>query len=413
MINKQHLLWQAFGLLPFLCLVACSTDDAPGNGTDAELVPVTIRLDVENSGLQTRADGSEGTITNESEINTLDVYIVNASGQTERHLSWNDFSGNTATTTLWAGTKRVYAVANAGTGYSSTVPQNTPLDATVLISADNGIPMSTTRDTTWNVTASQSTYDVRLNRMVGQIKVTLKDDRGTKNGDIFSVTISGLPKKTNLYRPSCGTIVLPDGVDWSGSWSWTVSGDVKENSFYLHETDQGGTVKVKVGNDKRTGNFSTPIPRNHILPLIVHITDFSLAISGTYTYAPIGVQPITSNITPNGYRVSLPEGSSDITITLKLKDNRSEENDITSGVGWEYELPAEASTYFKVTETKNGNAFTLTAAAIPALSGDNWVIPITATYNGINYQFSLTIAVEALTRSGAGKQSDGPVIIEL
>ena len=56
MINKQNLLWQAFGLLPFLCLVACSTDDAPGNGTDAELVPVTIRLDVENSGLQTRAE---------------------------------------------------------------------------------------------------------------------------------------------------------------------------------------------------------------------------------------------------------------------------------------------------------------------------------------------------------------------
>lgn len=407
MINKQNLLWQAFGLLPFLILAACSTDDAPGSGTDAELVPVTIRLDVENSGVQTRADeGSAGTITNDSEIKKLDVYII-SNGTEELHLTQADFADNVAEVELSAGEKTIRAVANAGDNPAS------PLDATALISAENGIPMSTTQDTTWNVTASQSTYDVRLNRMVGQIKVTLKDDRGTKNGDIFSVTISGLPKKTNLYRPSCGTIVLPDGVDWSGSWSWTVSGDVKENSFYLHETDQGGTVKVKVGNDERTGNFSTPIPRNHILPLIVHITDFSLAISGTYTYAPIGVQPITSNITPNGYRVSLPEGSSDITLTIQLKKNTSGGSDITNGVDWTCTLPPEAGIYFNDNSSGTNATLTLTADAIPALSGDNWVIPITATYNETNYQFSLTIAVEALTRSGAGKQSDGPVIIEL
>ena len=417
MINKQNLLWQAFGLLPFLFLAACSTDDVPGSGTDAELVPVTIRLDVENSGVQTRADeGSAGTITNDSEIKKLDVYII-SNGTEELHLTQADFADNVAEVELSAGEKTIRAVANAGENPVS------PLDATALITTENGIPMSTTQDPTWNVTASQPTYDVRLNRMVGQIEVTLKDERKGENLDaISSVTISGLPETTNLYREEYKEIELPVNVDMEGTWKWesiTMTEDNSaSNSFYLHETDKGGMVKVQVGNDERTGRFSRPIPRNHILPLFVHITDFSLVIKGSYTYAPIGVQPINVTIEDlSSYQVSLPEGSSNITITLKLKDNRSEENDITSGVGWEYELPAEASTYFKVTETENGNALTLTAKAIPAIPGDEWRIPITAAYEGKNYQFSLTIAVVGLdeirTRSASGGQKGEKVIVEL
>ena len=408
MINKQNLLWQAFGLLPFLILAACSTDDAPGSGTDAELVPVTIRLDVENSGVQTRAEeGSAEIITDDSEIHTLDVSII-SNGTEELHLTKDDFIDNVAEVELSAGEKTIRAVANAGDNPAS------PLDATALISAENGIPMSTTQDTTWNVTASQSEYEVRLNRMVGQIEVTLNDERKGENlKAISSVTISGLPETTNLYRAGYGKITLPTNVNMDGSWEWTNISGTTQKSFYLHETNQGGTVTVKVGNDERTGNFSTPIPRNYILPLIVHITDFSLAISGTYTYAPIGVQPIEAKIVPNGYRVSLPEGSSDITLTIKLKNNTSGENEITSGVSWNCELPTEADIYFDANPSGENSSLVLTADAIPALSGDNWVIPITATYNKKDYQFSLTIAVEALTRSGAGKQSEGPVIIEL
>ena len=409
MTNKQNLLWQTFGLLPFLFLAACSTDDAPGSGTDAELVPVTIRLDVENSGVQTRADGSAGTITNDSEINTLDVYII-SNETTELHLRYGDFTDNVAEVELSEGRKTIRAVANAGENPAST------LDATALISADNGIPMSTTQDTTWNVTASQLTYDVRLNRMVGQIKVTLKDDRGTQKGDISSVSISELPTTTNLYRERHGKVSLPEDVAMTGSWDWEVVSGTNENSFYLHETNAGGTVTVNVGGTERVGTFSRSIPRNHILPLEIHITDYSLAIGGRYTYASIGVQPIEAEIEPNGYRVPLPEGSSDIMITLKLKDNTSGGSDITSGVDWKYKLPTEADIYFDA-ESETNATLTLTADAIPALSGDNWVIPITATYNETNYQFSLTISVVGLediqTRSGAGKQSEGPVIIEL
>ena len=412
MINKQNLLWQAFGLLPFLILAACSTDDAPGSGTDAELVPVTIRLDVENSGVQTRAEeGSAEIITDDSEIHTLDVSII-SNGTEELHLTKDDFIDNVAEVELSAGEKTIRAVANAGDNPAS------PLDATALISAENGIPMSTTQDTTWNVTASQSEYEVRLNRMVGQIEVTLNDERKGENlKAISSVTISGLPETTNLYRAGYGKITLPTNVNMDGSWEWTNISGTTQKSFYLHETNQGGTVTVKVGNDERTGNFSTPIPRNYILPLIVHITDFSLAISGTYTYAPIGVQPIEAKIVPNGYRVSLPEGSSDITLTIKLKNNTSGENEITSGVSWNCELPTEADIYFDANPSGDNSSLVLTADAIPALSGDDWVIPITATYQETDYQFSLTISVVGLediqTRSGAGKQSEGPVIIEL
>lgn len=413
MINKQHLLWQAFGLLPFLCLVACSTDDAPGSGTDAELVPVTIRLDVENSGLQTRAGSADTDNIDDDAINSLVVSII-SNGTEELHLTQDDFTNNVAEVVLSAGEKTIRAVANAT--YSAT---NTAVDAFTSISTD-GIPMSTTQDTTWNVTASQPTYDVRLNRMVGRVDVTLKDERDDKTKSISSVSISGLPTTTNLYREEYKEIILPTNVDMGGTWSWesiTMTNNSAFNSFYLHETDAGGTVKVNVGGTERVGTFSSDIPRNHILPLEIHITNYSLDIRGSYTYAPIGVQPIEAEIEPNGYRVSLPEGSSNITIILKLKDNRSEENDITSGVDWTCTLPPEADIYFNDNSSETNATLTLTADAIPALSGDNWVIPITAAYEGKNYQFSLTIAVVGLdeirTRSGAGKQPEGPVIIEL
>ena len=413
MINKQNLLWQAFGLLPFLFLAACSTDDAPGNGTDAELVPVTIRLDVENSGLQTRAEeGSAEIITDDSEIHTLDVSII-SNGTEELHLTKDDFIDNVAEVELSAGEKTIRAVANAGDNPAS------PLDATALISAENGIPMSTTQDTTWNVTASQSEYEVRLNRMVGQIEVTLNDERKGENlKAISSVTISGLPETTNLYREEYKEIILPTNVDMGGTWSWesiTMTNNSAFNSFYLHETNEGGTVKVQVGNDERTGRFSRPIPRNHILPLFVHITDFSLVINGSYTYAPIGVQPINVTIKDlSSYQVSLPEGSSDITLTIKLKNNTSGGGNISSDVTWECTLPSDK--YWKANKEGENSSLVLTADAIPALSGE-WVIPITATYKETDYQFSLTISVVGLediqTRSGAGKQSEGPVIIEL
>ena len=104
-------------------------------------------------------------------------------------------------------------------------------------------------------------------------------------------------------------------------------------------------------------------------------------------------------------------------ITLKLKDNTSGGGGITSGVNWTCTLPAEADIYFDADPSETDATLILTANAIPAIPGDEWRIPITAAYEGKNYQFSLTISVVGLediqTRSGAGKQSEGPVIIEL
>ena len=358
--------------------------------------------------MQTRAGSADTDNIDDDAINSLDVYII---GDNETvHLTKTDFGeDNVAEIELTEGRKTIRAVAN--TNYSAT---NIVVDAFTSIST-NGIPMSTTQDTTWTVIASQLEYEVRLNRMVGRVDVTLTDERTGKTDAISSVSISGLPATTNLYRTGYGNITLPTNVEMNGSWSWTNISETT-NSFYLHETNAGGTVTVNVGGTERVGTFSSEIPRNHILPLEIHITDYSLAIGGRYTYAPIGVQPIEAEIKPNGYRVSLPEGSCDITINIQRKNNTSEGSDITNGVDWTCTLPEEATTYFKVTEIENGNAFTLTADAIPALSGE-WVIPITATYKETDYQFSLTISVVGLediqTRSGAGKQSEGPVIIEL
>lgn len=297
-------------------LTGCEADDTPGGSPSGEVVPVIISLQMDEVDQLTKA-------VNENAINTLDVYIYNDNGTTvEKHLTKDDFGDDLrAETTLSEGPKTIYAIANAGNPYGETAPTNRAVDAFgwLDVQPDAYMPMSTTKDTTWTVSSSQSEYEVRLNRMVAKMNVKIVDERVDQTKTVSAVTISDLRAgATNLYREGYGEVSLSDNVTksaWSPSNIQSVLSDDGE-TFYLHENSGTFPISVTVGTDARTGNLEANIPRNHIFPLVIHLTDYSLNIKVEYQLAAIGTLPVTKEL--NTYSFELPEGCTyKVTVTPK------------------------------------------------------------------------------------------------
>lgn len=289
-------------------LTGCEADDTPGGSSSGEVVPVTISLQMDEVDQLTKA-------VNESAINTLDVYIYNGS-TVEKHLTKDNFGDDLqAETTLSEGQKTIYAIANAGDSYGEIAPANTAVNAFswLDVQSDAYMPMSTTEDTTWMVSSSQSEYKVRLNRMVAKMNVKIVDERADKAEEVGDITIAKLLlTQTPLYRSEYGVVALPgDGDDWTGN-------SMNDNEyFYLHENSGTFPVSVKVGNDTREGSFTKTIPRNHIFPLVIHLTDYSLQIDITYHLEAIGTITEHQSASYNN-EVLLPEGCTyEITVTPK------------------------------------------------------------------------------------------------
>jgi len=293
-------------------LTGCEADDTPGGSSSGEVVPVTISLQMDEVDQLTKAVLSD---EQENAIKTLDVYIYNGS-TVEKHLTKDNFGDDLqAETTLSEGQKTIYAIANAGDSYEETAPANTAVNAFswLDVQSDAYMPMSTTEDTTWMVSSSQSEYKVRLNRMVAKMNVKIVDERADKAEEVGDITIAKLLlTQTPLYRSEYGVVALPgDGDDWTGN-------SMNDNEyFYLHENSGTFPVSVKVGNDTREGSFTKTIPRNHIFPLVIHLTDYSLQIDITYHLEAIGTITEHQSASYNN-EVLLPEGCTyEITVTPK------------------------------------------------------------------------------------------------
>lgn len=315
-------------------LTGCEADDTPGGSSSGEVVPVTISLQMDEVDQLTKAVLSD---EQEKAINTLDVYIYNGT-TVEKHLTETDFGDDLrAETTLSEGQKTIYAIANAGDSYGETAPDNTDVNAFewLDVQSDAYMPMSTTEDTTWTVSSSHSEYKVRLNRMVAKMNVKIVDERADQTNAVGNITIENLLlAQTPLYRSEYGVVASPgEGNDWNG----VGMNDVEY--FYLHENSGTFPISVKVGENFRTGNLEAKIPRNHIFPLVIHLTDYSLDIKVEYQLAAIGTLPVTKNL--NTYSFELPEGCTyKVTVT---PDKKTGENWATDA-NWTWTVPDEFGT---------------------------------------------------------------------
>lgn len=383
-------------------LTGCEADDTPGGSPSGEVVPVTISLQMDAVDQLTKAVLSD---EQENAIKTLDVYIYNGS-TVEKHLTKDNFSDDLqAKTTLSEGQKTIYAIANAGDSYGEAAPANTAVNAFswLDVQSDAYMPMSTTKDTTWTVSSTQSKYEVRLNRMVAKMNVKIVDERADKAGEVSAVTISDLMAgTTNLYREGYGKVSLPTDVATS-DWKWDdltfSSSEANSGDFYLHENSGTFPISVTVGTDVRTGNLEANIPRNHIFPLVIHIADYSLTIEVKYSLAAIGTLPVTKEL--NTYSFALPEGCTfDVKITPKK--GKGEWNNASWTVG----VPENTNTSIVLnnswTEAINNKSiaesytFSGKVSAIHPGDDDKCTIPISLTDGGNEYPFTIEMSTRFL-----------------
>ena len=386
-------------------LTGCEADDTPGGSPSGEVVPVTISLQMDEVDQLTKA-------VDEDAINTLDVYIYNGS-TVEKHLTKDNFGDDLqAETTLSEGKKTIYAIANAGNSYGNTAPKNAAVDAFDWLGVH--MPMSTTKDTTWMVSSSQSEYKVRLNRMVAKMNVKIVDERANNVDDVSSITISDLMAgTTNLYREGYGKVSLPTTGATISDWGWDFTNeswidDAEGNrtatypDFYLHENSGTFPISVKVGENFRTGNLAAKIPRNHIFPLVIHIADYSLTIEAKYSLAAIGTLPVTKTL--NTYSFALPEGCI-FDVTIKPKKGKG---NWESDASWTIGAPVNTNTSIVLDNSwpekteaieNNGNisSFSFSGKVSAIHPGDyKCTIPISLTDGGKEYKFTIEMSTRLL-----------------
>ncbi|KKB52801.1 hypothetical protein HMPREF1212_00958 [Parabacteroides sp. HGS0025] len=459
MSNKQalYILFIA-GLAGFLLVAAlsgCSAETAGASGIPADKpVPVTIRVAPEKTETATATKAGDTSlatapeISADGKIDALDIYIINDKGNVEKHVTETDFTisgsgdgnGDQATTSssieLLPGAKTVYAFANCrGSGFSAlklasgsgdwtdvpdAVTNNTAFNVIPEITDANGFPMSAF--TSWEVTeSSEAPYTVLLVRMAARMEITIEDERESTTNKITSLTIKDfLRANTSLFRTAIGKDNPTAGTSTPADWEWVQpSGSTDAPSiapFYLHEIIEttsafGVSMQIDGETNPRTTTFHQAIPRNRVYPLTIHLTDYSLNITGTYELAAIGTIAVSKNI-GNGYTIELPEGCSNVKIDIQLKENGMEKK---SGVTWSCNPTPE---YFTCNLSGENATLVLSSEAIPAtvVAAQNITVSAEFTKSGnrITRSFPLTIQVspltDDLTKAAPGSQ---PIHIEL
>lgn len=352
--NMKTIYYYICFVLGLVGFVACSEDNGEfPDVPDGELCSLTIQLGAANNQ-ETKVGGDDNALDGEF-INSLWVFITNDKGVVEKKLTLTEGSTSPSTATggnilewwhtiedLPVGNKIIYAFANMEAvspvspvsnesqkmsdllgGISEGNDLSTAVDglvinnpaSTVNIASGRYIPMSLKKQVT--VTGDQ-TIRVELVRLVGRVDIRLTNDNPSE------VKISNFTMK----RFADQVALMPGGTDENITYYTTYStfgspltikaGESKTFQFYVNETKNGTPFSIQLTADGKNYSATTKttvIPRNHILPLNLTISenDFSLIVMAYI--APIGGYPVpiyTSKDLLNAgeYAVTVPEGCS-------------------------------------------------------------------------------------------------------
>lgn len=324
---------------------------------------VSIRVGASDN-VETKAGDDPNALAGEF-INELCVFVVDGEGKIEQKLVTTDGSATPSDDALktgdayeWrsdefvlpAGKKTIYAFANWSTvndaSWNAIIAKSVgdPLNDTDLaITIDNParsvdltsetnkkfIPMSVKQEV--NVTVDQ-TIRVELVRLVGRVNIQLKNAKASQVS-VTSFTMGQFANKVALMPE--GTAA---GVEFNQSYSTSFKsltingGESKTFQFYVNETKNanpttGFSIGLETVDNKNYSATTTAkaIPRNHILPLNLTISESDLNLIVTAYIAPIGGYPVkvyTSNDLKQAatYSVTLPEGCT-FQVTGTLADN--------------------------------------------------------------------------------------------
>ena len=311
---------------------------------------VSIRVGASDN-VETKAGDDPNALDHEF-INELCVFVVDG-GKIEQKFQASStdengtFSGEPSTGDAYewrsnefvlpAGKKTIYAFANWSTVndafWNAIIAKSVgdPLNDTDLaITIDNPagkvdltsetdkkfIPMSVKQEV--NVTVDQ-TIRVELVRLVGRVNIQLKNAKASQVS-VTSFTMGQFANKVALM-PEGTAAEVKFNQSYSTSFkSLTINGgESKTFQFYVNETKNDTPFSIKLTADNKnysaTTTRTTAIPRNHILPLNLTISESDLNLVVTAYIAPIGGYPVqvytSSGLTGKAeYNVTLPEGCS-------------------------------------------------------------------------------------------------------
>ena len=422
--------------IPLLSFWGCESEDLPNSG-QGELVPVTIRLTTTApDDVQTRAnEHTAELVKNDYTISSLNVYITDGSSTTTLTESDFTFTGeneqdykgtSNSTVELVRGrTYTVYALAN--TTPDINYQTNSPVDAIAMVNSTtnpNTVPMSA--QTTWKIDGGTET--IELVRMVAQMQVSIVQDDNNSGTNARTFTISDfkitnlLPATTNLYRSTKGSVTLPDNVGTLADWTQSNFTIGNVTNFYLHETEGRFTVSLNDGTRTRSNTFERDIPRNRILPLIIHLSEYRLAFpSSTYQHGPIGV---IKNPKIGNYTIELPSGASAVNLNIQLMN--ADENAIKNAT-WEC-TSAQEGTLPKLNlgegdlkPDEDGVLSILSDYDFPAGLTRTITLELTAAFTddeGVaqTQKFTVTIQVSPITNGDITRSASNeaePIIVEL
>ena len=342
------------GLVGF---VACSEDNGEfPDVPDGDLCSLTIQLGAANNQ-ETKVGGDDNALDGEF-INSLWVFITNDKGVVEKRLTLDEGSSTVSPSTatggnilewwhtiedLPVGDKFIYAFANMeavstveenqnmstllsgiqeGANLSNIVDElviNDPA-STVNIANEQYIPMSLKKQVT--VTGDQ-TIRVELVRLVGRVNIQLTNSKAS-SVTVTSFTMGQFADRVALMPDGTATDVTYELVCPTSFESLTINGrESKTFQFYVNETKNAdATTGFPIGlqtadykNYSATTEATKAIPRNHILPLNLTISESDLNLIVTAYIAPIGGYPVqvytSGDLTQAAtYSVTLPEGCS-------------------------------------------------------------------------------------------------------
>ena len=362
--NMKTIYYYICFVLGLVGFVACSEDNGEfPDVPDGELCSLTIQLGAANNQ-ETKVGGDDNALDGEF-INTLWVFITDDNGVVEKKLTLAEGSTSTVSPSTAAGgnilewrhtiedlpvgEKFIYAFANMEavstveenqnmstllSGIQESANLSTAVDglvinnpaSTVNIASGQYIPMSLKEKVT--VTGDQ-TIRVELVRLVGRVNIQLKNAKASQVS-VTSFSMSNFANKVALMPEGTATDVAYDQSYSTSFESLTINGEESKTfQFYVNETESNTPFSIQLtANNKNyiaTTKTTTTIPRNHILPLNLTISESDLNLIVTAYIAPIGGYPVkvyTSNdlIQAATYSVILPEGCS-FQVSGTLADN--------------------------------------------------------------------------------------------
>lgn len=348
---------QLYLILAIVCcfsLIACSSQEEWVEESEKDLCRVYIQVGA-SENQETRAAGDDENALAGEFIHELCVFVVDGNGEivwkgTDDEegaytkgdpASGNAYEWRSRELGLTEGKKTIYAFANWSTvtegqdngKWKAIIDKpvdETLSDADLGIPIDNPagsvdlakgkyIPMSVKQEV--NITVDQ-TIRVELVRLVGRVNIQLTNSKAS-SVTVTSFTMGQFADRVALMPEGTATDVTYELVCPTSFESLTINGgESKTFQFYVNETkNANATTGFPIGlqtADKKNYSATTTakaIPRNHILPLNLTLSEGDLSLIVMAYIAPIGVYPVpiyTSKdlLNKNEFAVTVPEGCS-------------------------------------------------------------------------------------------------------